>query len=302
VYPSPEEILDFFTRGFTGHEHLDMFGLINMNGRMYDPVIARFLSPDPFVQAPTFTQSFNRYSYVRNNPLSYIDPTGYRTNELGGVGYHYYDGQRRPNPPMGGGGMYQPSIHFYMGMTAEAGGPGFGGWDLEVVGSDGVAAGGYAYTGRGFAGGVAFAGGGFGRGSNRGGRGSGGNNEQRKTQQQQLELKLNSMQNGQTLSGAELAKLIGVPEISKAIRGITRTGTNTFDINRTIWGRGALKDSPLTIDKTKIDINGQLRDVYKIQIDFTQFAITTFGVHRIYYLNNNRLWFQKDGEWWYYED
>jgi RHS repeat-associated protein len=34
-------------RGFTGHEHLDMFGLINMNGRIYDPVLGRFLSVDP---------------------------------------------------------------------------------------------------------------------------------------------------------------------------------------------------------------------------------------------------------------
>ena len=73
----PESILDFFRRGFTGHEHLDLFGLINMNGRLYDPIIARFLSPDPFVQAPTFSQNFNRFSYVWNNPLRFTDPTGY---------------------------------------------------------------------------------------------------------------------------------------------------------------------------------------------------------------------------------
>ncbi|MDR1153692.1 MAG: FG-GAP-like repeat-containing protein [Bacteroidales bacterium] len=65
-----------FDRGFTGHEHLDEFGLINMNGRMYDPVVGRFLSPDPFVQAPEFSQSYNRYSYALNNPLRYTDPTG----------------------------------------------------------------------------------------------------------------------------------------------------------------------------------------------------------------------------------
>jgi RHS repeat-associated protein len=86
VYPSPEEILDFFTRGFTGHEHLDMFGLINMNGRMYDPMLGRMLSPDPFVQAPTFSQSYNRYSYVWNNPLRFTDPTGYMTSGFGGGG------------------------------------------------------------------------------------------------------------------------------------------------------------------------------------------------------------------------
>ncbi|PLW98927.1 MAG: hypothetical protein C0591_03525, partial [Marinilabiliales bacterium] len=65
-----------FSRGFTGHEHLDNFDLINMNGRVYDPWLGRFLSPDPIVQAPNYSQSYNRYSYVFNNPLKYTDPTG----------------------------------------------------------------------------------------------------------------------------------------------------------------------------------------------------------------------------------
>lgn len=65
-----------FDRGFTGHEHLEMFGLINMNARLYDPVLGRFLSPDPLVQVPDFTQSYNGYSYALNNPLSYKDPNG----------------------------------------------------------------------------------------------------------------------------------------------------------------------------------------------------------------------------------
>ena len=64
-------------RGFTGHEHLDSVGLIHMNGRVYDPVLGRFVSADPHVQAPDATQSFNRYSYVVNNPLSYTDPSGF---------------------------------------------------------------------------------------------------------------------------------------------------------------------------------------------------------------------------------
>ena len=64
-------------RGFTGHEHLDEVSLIHMNGRVYDPVIGRFLSADPFVQAPEDTQSLNRYSYALNNPLSLTDPSGY---------------------------------------------------------------------------------------------------------------------------------------------------------------------------------------------------------------------------------
>lgn len=65
-----------FDRGFTGHEHLEMFGLINMNARLYDPVLGRFLSPDPVIQIPEFTQSYNGYSYALNNPLSYKDPNG----------------------------------------------------------------------------------------------------------------------------------------------------------------------------------------------------------------------------------
>ena len=63
-------------RGFTGHEHLDAFKLINMNGRIYDPALGRFLSPDNYVQAPDFTQSYNRYSYCMNNPLMFTDPSG----------------------------------------------------------------------------------------------------------------------------------------------------------------------------------------------------------------------------------
>ncbi len=63
-------------RGYTGHEHLTWFGLINMNARLYDPVLGRFLSPDPFVQMPDFTQSFNRYSYCLNNPLIFVDQSG----------------------------------------------------------------------------------------------------------------------------------------------------------------------------------------------------------------------------------
>ena len=64
------------SRGFTRHEHLDRTGLIHMNGRVYDPRLGRFLSPDPIVGDPTSSQSWNLYSYVGNNPLSYVDPTG----------------------------------------------------------------------------------------------------------------------------------------------------------------------------------------------------------------------------------
>lgn len=64
-------------RGYTSHEHLDHVGLIHMNGRVYDPEIGRFISADPFVQFPDSTQGLNRYSYVLNNPASYVDPSGH---------------------------------------------------------------------------------------------------------------------------------------------------------------------------------------------------------------------------------
>ena len=73
--PGSEPIL-FLRRGYTGHEHLYWFGLVNMNARLYDAALGRFLSPDPYVQMPDFTQNFNRYSYCLNNPLVYVDQDG----------------------------------------------------------------------------------------------------------------------------------------------------------------------------------------------------------------------------------
>ena len=64
------------SRGFTGHEHLDRTGLVHMNGRVYDPLLGRFLSPDPVVSGPGGSQGWNLYAYVGNNPLSRTDPTG----------------------------------------------------------------------------------------------------------------------------------------------------------------------------------------------------------------------------------
>jgi RHS repeat-associated protein len=80
----------FGGRGYTGHEHLNGFGLINMNARLYDPMLARFLAPDPFVGSG-MTNDFNRYIYCGNNPLMYTDPSGeyYVENPWGGYSYGY---------------------------------------------------------------------------------------------------------------------------------------------------------------------------------------------------------------------
>jgi RHS repeat-associated protein len=69
-FPTPE--------GYTGHYQMDQSKLVHMGGRVYDPNLGRFLSADLLVSSPFNSQSYNRYSYVNNNPLSRTDPTGYR--------------------------------------------------------------------------------------------------------------------------------------------------------------------------------------------------------------------------------
>jgi len=64
-------------KGFTGHEMLDALDLVHMNGRIYDPLTAKFLSADPILQDPMNGQSYNRYAYVMNNPTNFTDPTGF---------------------------------------------------------------------------------------------------------------------------------------------------------------------------------------------------------------------------------
>lgn len=63
-------------RGYTSHEHFAEVGLIHMNGRLYDPLLRRFLNADENVQDPHNTQNYNKYGYVLNNPLMYNDPSG----------------------------------------------------------------------------------------------------------------------------------------------------------------------------------------------------------------------------------
>jgi RHS repeat-associated protein len=119
-------------RGYTMHEHLDAFGIINMNGRVYDPVTAMFFSPDPFVQAPGDWVNYNRYSYCMNNPLINTDPSGYVSCatgekmfwELMRDGYSYADASY-----MTAGGGY------WRGSGDGSGGGGFssaGHWDTST--------------------------------------------------------------------------------------------------------------------------------------------------------------------------
>jgi RHS repeat-associated protein len=64
-------------RGFTMHEHLDEVGVIHMNGRIYDPLVGRFMSADTVIPYAYDLQAYNRYAYVYNNPLKFDDPSGH---------------------------------------------------------------------------------------------------------------------------------------------------------------------------------------------------------------------------------
>ncbi|HLM74804.1 MAG TPA: RHS repeat-associated core domain-containing protein, partial [Polyangiaceae bacterium] len=70
------------TRGFTGHEGDEEIGLVNMKGRLLDPQLGRFITPDPIVAKPHFGQSWNPYSLTLNSPLNYRDPSGFQEEEL----------------------------------------------------------------------------------------------------------------------------------------------------------------------------------------------------------------------------
>jgi RHS repeat-associated protein len=91
--------------GYTGHEHDLESGLINMQGRIYDPLTAHFLTPDPIVQSPGWGPSYNRYSYVFNSPVTLTDPSGFAPDDKKSgpfCGFPYFI--CRVPPPIGPGG------------------------------------------------------------------------------------------------------------------------------------------------------------------------------------------------------
>jgi len=69
------------TYGFTGHSPEFDVGLINMKGRVYDPLLGRFLSPDPIINFSN-SQAINPYSYVRNSPMNFVDPSGFQESPI----------------------------------------------------------------------------------------------------------------------------------------------------------------------------------------------------------------------------
>jgi RHS repeat-associated protein len=75
------------TKDFTGHESDEELGLVNMKGRIFDPKLGRFMTTDPVVADLYSGQSFNAYSYVHGNPLTFIDPTGFREDPTDSVDF-----------------------------------------------------------------------------------------------------------------------------------------------------------------------------------------------------------------------
>ncbi|HTE42060.1 MAG TPA: RHS repeat-associated core domain-containing protein, partial [Steroidobacteraceae bacterium] len=90
--------------GYTGHEFLGSLGLNHMNGRVQDAIIGRFLSADPFIADPSNTQSYNRYSYLNNNPMSFTDPTGFLPDPVLDPVIVTEPRPAPPPPPSGGPG------------------------------------------------------------------------------------------------------------------------------------------------------------------------------------------------------
>jgi len=114
-------------RSFTSHEYLPWFKLVNMNGRLYDPLLGRFLSPDNYVQLPDFSQNYNRYTYCLNNPLIYTDPSGELIGELiyiaamtyfGGVQANFMHAANTGGNPFNPGDWNWKSPWTYIGMAA----------------------------------------------------------------------------------------------------------------------------------------------------------------------------------------
>lgn len=150
IYYADSEPELLLGRGYTGHEYLPWFGLYNMNARLYDPLVGRFLSPDPYVQAPDFTQNFNRYSYCLNNPLKYSDKDGEWVHlvigaVIGGMGnlisnWNNCDGFWQYAASFGVGALAGLAVAATGGAVAAAGGTFWGTVGLISVGATSGAA------------------------------------------------------------------------------------------------------------------------------------------------------------------
>ncbi len=100
------ELSDYQTIGltdfsFTGQRGLAAAGLMDYNARFYSPRLGRFISPDTIVPSPGNPQAFNRYAYVINNPLFYIDPSGHLFTSARFLELNFNIGAARQEIPAG---------------------------------------------------------------------------------------------------------------------------------------------------------------------------------------------------------
>ncbi|MFV8751899.1 SpvB/TcaC N-terminal domain-containing protein [Nannocystaceae bacterium ST9] len=142
----PDEFMSplVVNHGYTGHEGRRDAGLVNMDGRLYDPRLGRMVNADPTVVAPDVTLGWNRYAYVLDDPLSLVDPSGFEpvdyehqettdedgnttTNDYFGFGDSAIDVVRASAPDGAGGSS---------GTTTAAGGPGDAGPDADPRGDE----------------------------------------------------------------------------------------------------------------------------------------------------------------------
>jgi len=119
----PGSFASKITKGFTGHEHDDELGLVNFKGRILDPKLGRFLTTDPIVSNLYFGQSFNAYSYTLNNPLAFVDPSGFQPNAVNEPGVMvmptaHIEASPGARPPRGPGGDPPPRVS--LGPTSDA--------------------------------------------------------------------------------------------------------------------------------------------------------------------------------------
>jgi RHS repeat-associated protein len=227
VYPSlaPPQNPDWLFRGYTGHEHHPQFGLINMNGRMYDPALGRMCSPDKYIADATSTQAYNRYSYANNNPLKYTDPDGQLAHIVVGAIL---------------GGVINLGIKYSQGKI--------GGWEDglaafgigALAGAIGAATGGAAFAAAG--GGAALGLGGFLAGAVSGSVGS--------FYSTPIQSIGNSVYFGDPMmTTADLAKSVGIGGLTG---GVFNGALATFN-SKNFWN-GDLPTSNLRVDMTRLEM------------------------------------------------
>ena len=123
------------------------------------------------------------------------------------------------------------------------------------------------------------------------------------TREQKLSDALSTMGNGESITGKELAQAIGIDDVAKCVKSITRTGDNSFSVKRTALGMVVLKDSHLKINKVELKISGKVETAYRIQIQYTNFAKDKGALLDFYINNDDILYYDKNGKFkkGYYE-